>query len=116
VVCRDFAAPPGFCPNLGEPLLLPPRDVALHLTLPFVVCGSTLVEFDADRSYELDVQVGDGRVDEEGKAEARSAYRGLQPAAPPIAPPYEHALALKKQNRLSRGVAEAPPAPPRPEE
>jgi hypothetical protein len=126
VVCQGYAPPPGFTPSMLTPLLDrkysannsagPNSQLGpCGMVVPFVACGD-LSGFDADQSYPLDLEAtaqhqqqqqmqrhGRGEGGGEGGsigggsvASSAAAYQVLNPAAPPIRPPYQTAMALRK--------------------
>ena len=85
VVCREYAPPAGYVPNLANPLVDHTYDAAKdnaltgdnRLIVPFVACGD-LSGFDSDMNYALE---GDHEV--------------LPVVQPPTDPPYKEALARR---------------------
>ena len=95
VVCNGFHMPPNCRPSLFNPLLNP--DSCLQwdslteeerVVLPYVSCGD-LSGFDSDCSYPLNMQ-------------GHAPYQYREPVQPPINPPYEHAVKLKRANMLQQ--------------
>ena len=115
VVCRGFNNPQdefqsdfmrslrrGSYTSLNEPFFGPGRTI-----VPFVACGD-LNGLDSDRSYPLEdpTQVvyrnGTSTIAQfkEMLAKGSGRLRGLDPIAPPTAPPYKTAMAILKKQRL----------------
>ena len=115
VVCRGFNNPQaefqsdfmrglrrGSYASLNEPYFGPGRTI-----VPFVACGDPN-GLDSDRSYPLDDpkdvihRNGSSTIAQFKDMLARgdTRLRGLNPVAPPTAPPYKTALALVKKQRL----------------
>ncbi|XP_038603872.1 putative tRNA (cytidine(32)/guanosine(34)-2'-O)-methyltransferase [Tachyglossus aculeatus] len=95
VVCRGFAPPAGYVPNMANPLLDHRYDLDFNqlegpnrVIVPFLACGD-LSAYDADRTYPLQLTGG-------------PAYRYKAPPQPPIRPPYQKACFLKKNNLLAK--------------
>jgi len=92
VVCKGFKMPHNCRPTLFNPLLNPDSVLDFvslteeeRLIVPYVSCGD-LSGFDSDCSYPLNM--GD------------KPYEYKKPVQPPINPPYEHAVKLKRANML----------------
>ena len=92
VVCRGFRMPTNCKPTLFNPLLNPDSvlDFASlteeeRIIVPYVSCGD-LSGFDSDCSYPLNLD--------------DKPYEYRKPVQPPINPPYEHAVKLKRANML----------------
>ena len=92
VVCRGFRMPTNCKPTLFNPLLNPDSvlDFASlteeeRIIVPYVSCGD-LSGFDSDCSYPLNLD--------------NKPYEYRKPVQPPINPPYEHAVKLKRANML----------------
>ncbi|KAJ2746769.1 tRNA (uridine-2'-O-)-methyltransferase trm7 [Coemansia sp. BCRC 34301] len=90
IVCMDYNPPADYVPNMANPLMDVPYDASNPISgsnrviVPFVACGD-LRGFDADMTYSLDI------------SEAKP-YCPRGPTQPPISPPYEKALELKRSN------------------
>ncbi|XP_059805493.1 putative tRNA (cytidine(32)/guanosine(34)-2'-O)-methyltransferase isoform X2 [Hypanus sabinus] len=101
VVCRGYAPPPGYVPNMSNPLLDHCYDVdfnqlegANRVIVPFLACGD-LSAYDSDKTYPLQLEPG-------------QEYTYTPPAQPPIRPPYQEACYLKKNNLLAACQALTP--------
>ena len=96
IVCREYSPPADFIPSMLEPMLdhsyteVDTLQGSNRVVVPFVACGD-LSGFDSDASYPLQI---------EGEPE----YEYHEPAAAPINPPYEEAIAKR------RAAAKASPA------
>ncbi|CDW58663.1 ribosomal rna methyltransferase [Trichuris trichiura] len=97
VVCRKFSLPEGFTPNIDLPIFMTDYDDSVNqlcganrVIIPFVCCGD-LSGFDSNRSYDL----------EKNSSNSNSLF----PVQAPVHPPYEHAVKLKRNNKLARGRA-----------
>ncbi|CAH1239578.1 FTSJ1 [Branchiostoma lanceolatum] len=97
VVCRGYAPPEGYVPNMMNPLLDHHYDVDFNslagvnrVIVPFLACGD-LSGYDADMTYPLQLPQGE-------------AYVQLPPTQGPISPPYQHACQLKRQDQLSKPI------------
>ncbi|XP_074873613.1 tRNA (cytidine(32)/guanosine(34)-2'-O)-methyltransferase isoform X2 [Carettochelys insculpta] len=95
VVCRGYCPPPGYVPNMSNPLLDHCYDVDFNqlegpnrVIVPFLACGD-LSAYDSDRTYPLQLAPG-------------KEYTYLPPTQPPICPPYQEACFLKKNNLLAK--------------
>eukprot|EP00281_Chroomonas_sp_CCMP1168_P033162 CAMPEP_0206244848 /NCGR_PEP_ID=MMETSP0047_2-20121206/18382_1 /ASSEMBLY_ACC=CAM_ASM_000192 /TAXON_ID=195065 /ORGANISM="Chroomonas mesostigmatica_cf, Strain CCMP1168" /LENGTH=314 /DNA_ID=CAMNT_0053670107 /DNA_START=23 /DNA_END=967 /DNA_ORIENTATION=+ len=97
VVCRGFAPPEGYVPNLSIPLLDLKYGDRPYIA-PFVACGD-LSGYDADTVYPVEEE----SVDEEGAAYARRA-----PVQPPINPPYKAALDARRGKEYVGDTGAAP--------
>ncbi|XP_069739039.1 tRNA (cytidine(32)/guanosine(34)-2'-O)-methyltransferase isoform X2 [Phaenicophaeus curvirostris] len=89
VVCRGYSPPEGYEPTMDNPFLDP--DAGLwppqlsgpsRVIVPFVACGD-LSAYDPDRTYPLQL-------------DPQKPYSYVAPPAPPIAPPYAQACALRR--------------------
>ncbi|XP_030048267.1 putative tRNA (cytidine(32)/guanosine(34)-2'-O)-methyltransferase [Microcaecilia unicolor] len=94
-VCRGYAPPDGYIPNMSNPLLDHCYDVDFNqlqgpnrIIVPFLACGD-LSAYDSDRTYPLQLEPG-------------KEYTYLPPTQPPILPPYQEACFLKRNNLLAK--------------
>jgi len=94
VVCQGYAPPPGYVPNMSNPLLDCQYDADFNqltgpnrVIVPFLACGD-LSAYDSDKNYPLKL---DGKD-----------YVYHPPVQTPIHPPYEQAVALKKKGGLAK--------------
>jgi len=94
VVCQGYAPPPGYVPNMMNPLLDNQYDADFNqltgpnrVIVPFLACGD-LSAYDSDKNYPLKL---DGKE-----------YVYHPPVQTPIHPPYEQAVALKKKGGLAK--------------
>ncbi|XP_072103035.1 tRNA (cytidine(32)/guanosine(34)-2'-O)-methyltransferase [Mobula birostris] len=101
VVCQGYAPPPGYVPNMSNPLLDHCYDVdfnqlegANRVIVPFLACGD-LSAYDSDKTYPLQLEPG-------------QEYTYIPPTQPPIRPPYQEACYLKKNNLLAARQAPTP--------
>uniref|UniRef100_A0A5S6QWL6 Putative tRNA (cytidine(32)/guanosine(34)-2'-O)-methyltransferase n=1 Tax=Trichuris muris TaxID=70415 RepID=A0A5S6QWL6_TRIMR len=97
VVCRNFGLPEGFSPNIDFSQFMTDYDNSINQLVgvnrqivPFVCCGD-LSGFDSDRSYDL--------------SKDSSNSSSLPPVQGPVHPPYEHAVELRRHNRLAKTSA-----------
>lgn len=91
VVCKDYAAPPGYVPTMVNPLLdhsyqgsWQDLDGVNRVIVPFLACGD-LSAYDSDMTYPL-------------QTDESSPYEYRPPTQPPISPAYSTAIAMKRQN------------------
>ncbi|KAK7086602.1 putative tRNA (cytidine(32)/guanosine(34)-2'-O)-methyltransferase [Halocaridina rubra] len=91
VVCKNYAAPPGYIPTMVNPLLDHSYEGSWQdleginrVIVPFLACGD-LSAYDSDMTYPL-------QMDES------QPYEYHPPAQPPINPAYSSAVAMKRQN------------------
>jgi len=90
-VCQNYSPPPGYVPNMMNPLLdhkytdFNQLEGVNRVIVPFLACGD-LSAFDSDRTYSLGPD-----------------YQYHPPTQGPINPPYQEALSLKRggQQRAS---------------
>mmetsp|Transcript_34998 Transcript_34998/g.77873 ORF Transcript_34998/g.77873 Transcript_34998/m.77873 type:complete len:305 (-) Transcript_34998:333-1247(-) len=93
VVCRGYAPPPGFTPQLLHPLMaaagrdysLETEDPALRKAVPFLACGS-LQDGDPDANYALDPD----------------SYVPRQVVQPPLAPAYKTAIEVARKQQAAQ--------------
>ena len=101
VVCQGYSPPPGYIPNMLNPLLdhkytdFNQLEGINRVIVPFLACGD-LSAYDSDRTYSL----GPG-------------YQYHPPTQQPINPPYKAALDIK---RGARPVAVVQPSQTRQED
>ncbi|KAL5015312.1 hypothetical protein ScPMuIL_009582 [Solemya velum] len=95
VVCQNYSPPPGYVPNMSNPLLDHHYDVDFNnlegpnrVIVPFLACGD-LSGFDSDKTYPLQLQ-----TDKE--------YTYHPPTQSPINPPYQEACKLRKAHSLTK--------------
>uniref|UniRef100_A0A6B2LBF5 Putative tRNA (cytidine(32)/guanosine(34)-2'-O)-methyltransferase n=1 Tax=Arcella intermedia TaxID=1963864 RepID=A0A6B2LBF5_9EUKA len=101
IVCQGYAPPPGYVPVMVDPALFHAphssgvdEDASASLeqmlagvnrrVVPFVACGD-LSGFDADRSYDLEMEVD---------------YQRKEVLQSPINPPYKRAKEMKREGLL----------------
>lgn len=109
-VCRGFKMPQNCRPNFFNPFLNPESTLDFtSLTpeerqiIPYVSCGD-LSGFDSDCSHPLEFS-----ADQEGQGDGpscRKPYVYKEPVQPPIKPPYQHAVLLKRANKLDNPVGQ----------
>jgi len=96
VVCQGYSPPPGYTPTMVNPLLdhkytdFNELEGINRVIVPFLACGD-LSAFDSDRTYSLGPE-----------------YQHRPPTQPPISPPYQQALDMKRG--ASKPVAIVPPS------
>lgn len=95
VVCQNYSPPPGYIPNMSNPLLDHHYDVDFNnlegpnrIIVPFLACGD-LSGFDSDRTYPLQLKTGE-------------EYVYHPPTQGPINPPYQTACELRRSDKLSK--------------
>ncbi|XP_053908129.1 putative tRNA (cytidine(32)/guanosine(34)-2'-O)-methyltransferase [Cuculus canorus] len=100
VVCRGYSPPEGYEPTMDNPFLDPDAGVSppqlwgpSRVIVPFVACGD-LSAYDPDRTYPLQL-------------DPQKPYSYVPPPAPPIAPPYAQACALRRRGVRGPSCEEA---------
>ncbi|PVD37030.1 hypothetical protein C0Q70_04023 [Pomacea canaliculata] len=95
VVCQNYSPPPGYIPNMSNPLLDHHYDVDFNslegpnrVIVPFLACGD-LSGFDSDKTYPLELVKG-------------QEYSYHEPTQLPINPPYKEACYLRKNDLLAK--------------
>ena len=106
-VCRGFKMPHNCHPNFFNPFLNPESSLDFtsltaeeRLLIPYVSCGD-LTGFDSDCSHPLELTTSPGEA-----VSSRKPYEYKEPVQPPIKPPYQHAVSLKRANKLDSPLVE----------